>query len=100
MKFIYENPEHATRAKSTHDADIFHGTFLELVPNQKIVELVKFESDDPTYAKPMRVTTTITNTLGGTLVTITCDNVPAGISEKDHEQGMRSTLENLAKFTE
>lgn len=100
MAFIYENPDANTQAKSTGNADIFHGTFLELVPNEKVVELVQFESDDPVYAKPMTVTTTLDPADNGTLVTITCDNVPESISKKDHEQGMKSTLENLARFVE
>lgn len=34
----------------------------------------------------------------GTNVTITAENVPAGISAEDHAAGLASTLENLASF--
>lgn len=37
---------------------------------------------------------------GGTNVTIVCENVPEGIRKEDHDTGLRSTLENLAAFTE
>jgi hypothetical protein len=36
----------------------------------------------------------------GTEVTITCSNVPQGISAEDHAVGMASTLSNLAAFVE
>lgn len=36
----------------------------------------------------------------GTKVTIICENVPEGIRKEDHDTGLRSTLENLATFTE
>ena len=36
----------------------------------------------------------------GTEVTITCENVPVGISKADHDVGLRSTLANLATFIE
>jgi hypothetical protein len=37
-------------------------------------------------------------TPAGTKVTITAENVPSGISPADHDEGLRSSLENLAKF--
>lgn len=30
----------------------------------------------------------------------TCENVPTGIKAEDHEQGIASSLQNLAMFTE
>ena len=37
---------------------------------------------------------------GGTMVTVTAENVPSGITRKDHDEGMRSSLANLAGFLE
>jgi hypothetical protein len=37
---------------------------------------------------------------GGTEVTIIADNVPDGIGKPDHDAGMQSSLENLARFAE
>jgi hypothetical protein len=48
----------------------------------------------------MKITTTLAPAEGGTLVTIRCENVPRGIRPDDHQAGLASTLENLAKFTE
>ncbi len=36
----------------------------------------------------------------GTKVAILCENVPEGIRQEDHDAGLRSTLENLAPYTE
>jgi hypothetical protein len=34
----------------------------------------------------------------GTLVEVRAEHVPEGISAEDHEEGLRSTLQNLAAF--
>lgn len=61
---------------------------------------VRSSSKDPAYAGPMTITWTLADVPGGAEVTILCENVPEGIRPHDHETGMRSTLENLAAFTE
>lgn len=73
---------------------------MELIPNQRMVQTVVFESDDPAFAGEMRMTWTLAPVPGGTNVTVRCENVPAGIGHEDHQAGLRSTLENLAAFTE
>jgi len=100
MSFAYIAPDHSVRGKTSEHADVFRGRFLELVPNKRIVELVEFESDDPAFAGAMTITTTLATVSGGTEVTIVCENVPNGIRPSDHQAGLRSTLKNLAAFTE
>jgi hypothetical protein len=34
----------------------------------------------------------------GSLVSVTADNVPNGISKADHDAGLRSSLDHLATF--
>ena len=89
-----------TRGKTSEHEDGVHGRFLELVPNERIVELVEFESAEPRFQGEMTVVTTLTVVPDGTEVIIRCENVPWGISESDHRDGIRSTLNNLARFTE
>ena len=100
MSFDYIDAHHEVAGKSSEHADIFHGRFLELVPDKRIVELVEFESGDPAFAGGMTITTTLVPVSGGTEVTFTAKNVPAGIQPEDHQKGMKSTLENLAEYTE
>ncbi len=84
--------------KTSAHEDVFHGQFLELVPDKRIVELVEFESDDPAFAGKMTVTTTLVPVEGGTAVTFICENVPVGIQPGDHYEGMMSSLKNLDTF--
>jgi uncharacterized protein YndB with AHSA1/START domain len=100
MSLTYVGTEHSTLGKTSELADVFQGRFLELVPDERIVQLVEFESDDPMFAGTMTMTWTLSAVPEGTDVTIICKNVPEGIRQDDHDAGMRSTLENLAAFTE
>ena len=100
ISFAYTDTDHPIRGKTSKHTDVFRGRFLELVPDQRIVELIEFEFDDPAFAGAMTVTTTLTAVSGGTEVTILCENVPPGIRPSDHQTGMASTLRNLAAFTE
>jgi uncharacterized protein YndB with AHSA1/START domain len=100
MSFLYADRKPGIRGKTSQDADMFEGEFLELVPGRRVVELIAFRSDDPAFTGKMTVTTSLVLIAGGTEVTITCTNVPRGISAEDHATGMASTLSNLAAFVE
>lgn len=99
MAFYYPDEE-GGRGKTTPDSDRFEGRFIELLPDEKIVETVEFESDDPAFAGTMTITTTFAPVTGGTKVTFLAENAPAGISAAEHKAGMDSTLKNLANFIE
>ena len=96
----HDHRDHSTRGKTSEDSDVVRGRFVELIPNQRIVQTVVFDSSDPAFAGEMRMMWTLTPVPGGTNVRIRCENVPAGIRHEDHEAGLSSTLENLAAFTE
>ncbi|WP_395448591.1 SRPBCC family protein [Aminobacter sp. UC22_36] len=96
MAFIYEGD--GGHGKTTDNADVFEGRFAELVPGRRVVELVEFESDDPAFAGTMRIVTALEPVGSATRVTVSCENVPPGISERDHQKGIASSLENLAAF--
>lgn len=100
MAFVYNDPAPGVAGKSSALEDRFTGRFVEMIAYDRIVEEVAFVSDDPAFAGTMRVTTTLAPVADGTRVTITCENVPIGISAKDHAEGMASTLRNLAAFIE
>jgi len=100
MTLTYTQSLERSRGKTTAQSDVVKGRFLELVPGQRIVQLVEFESDDPSFAGTMTITWLLTAAPEGTLVTIQCENVPTGISRADHENGLNATLSNLAAFVE
>ena len=100
MALIYRDEDHPNAGKFSGDTDMVQGRFVELIPNEQVVQLVTFESDDPVFAGEMRMTWSLSAVAGGTAVSITCENVPEGIRQDDHDIGLRSTLENLARFVE
>jgi uncharacterized protein YndB with AHSA1/START domain len=100
MALTYQGDHPSVRGKTSKDMDLFDAHFLELIPDARIVMIVKFQSDDPAFAGEMRMIWDLSPATGGTLVAITCENVPEGILQEDHDAGLRSTLENLATFVE
>ncbi|PTM59396.1 SRPBCC family protein [Desmospora activa] len=98
MSLTYVEPDPSIAGKTSEHSDVVQGRFLELVPNERIVQLVEFDSEDPAFAGRMTMTWTLTAVQESTEVTIVCENVPKGIQQEDHEAGMRSTLENLATY--
>lgn len=69
-------------------------------PGVRVVQAVDFVSDDPTHAGTMTMTWEVTALDAGTRVDIRADDVPAGISAKDHAAGLASSLANLATYLE
>ena len=85
---------------TTPSSNVVVGKFIELVAEDRIVEEVDFESADPAFAGTMLLTTRIMPVADGTKITIVADNVPPGIGEDDHREGMNATLKQLANFLE
>jgi uncharacterized protein YndB with AHSA1/START domain len=100
MSLTYLDPAHSPGGKSSKDTDIFEGRFIELVPNEKIVEVVAFESPDPNFAGEMKITTSLRDTEEGTEITLLFQGIPAGIRLEDNEAGTRQSLQKLAALLE
>jgi uncharacterized protein YndB with AHSA1/START domain len=100
MSLTYTDSEHSLVGKSSPHTDTFQGRFIELVPYEKIVELIEFKSRDPRFAGEMKMTITFADTEKGTEVTVLCENIPSGIRAEDNELGCRSSLHNLARLVE
>ena len=98
MSLVYPEGDRSARGKTANNTDTFRGRFVTLIPNERIVWAVEFESADSAFAGEMIVTTTLAPAAGGTEVTIRCDNIPAGVPLEDNETGCRSTLGKLASF--
>lgn len=103
ISLTYDDPANSpggSGGKTTDDTDTHRGRFVELVPHERIVEVVEFESDDPGFAGEMRITVTLSDVDGGTEVTFRCEDVPSGVRPEDNEAGSRSSLDNLAALLE
>ena len=48
--------------------DTYHGRFVKLVPNERVVEVVEFETADPALRGEMTITITLADATGGTEV--------------------------------
>jgi uncharacterized protein YndB with AHSA1/START domain len=86
--------------KTTSSTDTYHGRFVEVVPDERVVEMDAFETDDPALQGEMRVTVELRGADGGTEVTGIHEDVPAGVSAADNEAGWRSALDRLAALVE
>jgi uncharacterized protein YndB with AHSA1/START domain len=97
LVLTYLDPSGAD-GKSSADSDIVDVRYIDIVDNTRVVQAVDFVSDDSAFAGTMTMTWTVRALDEGTLVEITADDVPDGISADDHQNGMASSLDNLANF--
>jgi uncharacterized protein YndB with AHSA1/START domain len=86
--------------KTTAHTDTYHGHFVRLVPNEQVMEVVEFETDDPALQGEMTITMTLTDADGGTEITAVHDRLPPGLSSADNETGWRLSLAKLAALVE
>ena len=86
--------------KTTAHTDTFHGRFVKLVPNERVVEVVEFETTDPALRGEMTITITLADAGGGTEVLAVHDGLPRGVPPADNETGWRSSLAKLAALVE
>jgi uncharacterized protein YndB with AHSA1/START domain len=100
MSLTYTDPAHSPGGKTSDDTDTFQGTFVGLVPDEKVVERIRFESRDPAFAGEMKMTTSLADAADGTEVTVLCEDIPPGIRPEDNELGCRLALRNLARLIE
>ncbi|MCW3846416.1 SRPBCC family protein [Sphingomonas sp. LB-2] len=100
MALHYLDAEHETAGKSGEDVDMVEGRFVALDPGRRIVQQAEFVADDPAFAGTMTVTWRFASADGGTRVAVVCEDVPQGITKRDHDAGLKSSLANLAALVE
>ncbi len=83
--------------KSTPHSDTYHGRFVTLVPDELVVEVIGFETEDPAMRGEMTVTMRLSDAEEGTDLVAVHDNLPPGLSPADNELGWRLSLGKLAK---
>jgi uncharacterized protein YndB with AHSA1/START domain len=86
--------------KTTAHTDTYHGTFVKLVPDEQVVEVVEFETADPALQGAMTITITLSDAHGGTNLVAVHDGLPRGVSPADNETGWRLSLAKLAALVE
>jgi uncharacterized protein with PQ loop repeat len=78
----------------------WRGHFGKLVPGEQVVEVLEFETEDPALRGTMTMTTTLTDSGGGTEVLVVHAGIPDGVPAADNELGARMALANLARLVE
>jgi uncharacterized protein YndB with AHSA1/START domain len=99
MRLTYAEPQREG-GKTSEDSDEVEVRLTKLEDGRRIEQEVNFESEDPSFSGVMRTIWTFQPQDEGTLVTIRAENVPEGIRPEDHDAGLNSSLENLARFVE
>ena len=98
VSLTYDEP--AGTGKTTVHTDTYHGRFVKLVPNEQVVEVDEFETDDPALRGEMTITITLADANGGTNVVAVHEGLPSSVSAADNETGWRMALAKLAALVE
>lgn len=86
--------------KTTAQTDTYHGRFVKLVPGIELVEVMEFETSEPSLQGEMTVRYSLSEAHGGTDLFATHEGVPPGVPPADNETGWRMALDRLAALVE
>ncbi|WP_154661324.1 SRPBCC domain-containing protein [Microvirga lotononidis] len=86
--------------KSSARTDTYHGYFVDLVPNERVVQALEFETADASMQGEMRITFALTEAEGSSVLGAWHENVPPGIPPDDNETGWRMSLARLKQLVE
>ena len=98
ISLTYDQP--TSTGKTTSHTDTYHGRFVKLVPDRRVVEVDEFETADPTLKGEMTSTITLSDVDGGTDLLAVHKGLPPGLSAEDNETGWRLALDKLAALVE
>lgn len=86
--------------KTSAHTDTYHGRFVKLVPDERVAQVIEFETENPAMRGEMTVSFTLTDADGGTDVFAVHDDVPPGVPPADNELGWSLSLAKLAALVE
>ena len=98
VSLVYDEPGNA--GKSAANTDTYRGRFAELVPDERVVEVLEFETADPDLQGEMRFTTTLEDDDRGTCIVMVHEGVPDAVPPEDNEVGIRTAIDRLAALAE
>jgi len=100
ISLTYLDQKDRPRGKTSDDTDTSEGTFVELILNEKIVQVFEFESDQTDMAGKMKITWRLMDADGGTEVSVLMEDIPKGVRLEDNELGSQQSLRKLAAYVE
>jgi len=92
--------EATSKGKTSAHTDTYHGRFVTLIPNERIVEIDEFETADPALQGAMTITITLTDSGPGTQLTAVHEGLPPAVRPADNELGWSMALAKLAGLVE
>jgi uncharacterized protein YndB with AHSA1/START domain len=98
ISLTYRAPDRA--GKTEGRTDTYRGRFVTLVPNELVVEVDEFETDDDALRGEMTITIRLADADGATELVAEHDGLPAGVSQADNEVGWREALARLTALVE
>jgi uncharacterized protein YndB with AHSA1/START domain len=98
ITLTYDTP--TTAGKTSAQTDSFRGSFQRLVPDSEVVQVVEFDTDDPSVAGAMTITYRLADDGRGTALVTSHENLPPGVSEADNELGWSMSIGKLAALVE
>ncbi len=98
ISLTYDVP--TATGKTTAHTDTHHGHFVKLVTNERVVEVIEFETTEASLQGKMTVTIALADADGGTALLAVHDCLPPGVSVADNEIGWNSSLGKLAALVE
>jgi uncharacterized protein YndB with AHSA1/START domain len=98
ISLTYRAPDRA--GKTEGRTDTYRGRFVTLVPNELVVEVDEFETDDDALRGEMTITIRLSDADGATELAAEHDGLPAGVSQADNELGWREALARLTALVE
>jgi MFS superfamily sulfate permease-like transporter/uncharacterized protein YndB with AHSA1/START domain len=98
ISLTYDAPD--ARGKSSAHTDTYHGRFTKLIPNEQVVRMLEFETEDPAIRGEMTITIALSDADGGTELVALHENLPPGVPPADNELGRRLSLDKLAALVE
>jgi uncharacterized protein YndB with AHSA1/START domain len=98
MSLFYAPDEQSFQGKTAELEDRVVVRFVELSPPERIVEVVTFVSDDPSFAGEMTLTVSLSELPDGTEVTLLFENLPPGLRPEDNKAGADLSLGQLDRY--
>jgi uncharacterized protein YndB with AHSA1/START domain len=98
VSLTYDDP--TAPGKSGGSTDTYRARFARLVPDELVVEVDEFETDDPALRGAMTMTVELREHDGGTRLTAVHEGVPGGVPPEQNELGWRMALDRLATLLE
>lgn len=98
VSLTYRAPDRA--GKTVGATDTYAGHFVTLVPDERVVERLAFQTADAGLAGEMTMTFTLRDADDGTEVELVHEGIPDAVAPEDNATGTRMALAALAAYVE